>query len=89
MADNPGIASFRRTRGIVTDIDTSDPRMEADVIVTAATVGFAASHIQDGRPIEFDRDPLDAAGTKTAAFEAAVTSIDQAIADYLKKNYGN
>jgi hypothetical protein len=86
MADNPGIASFRRTKGIVSDIETSDPRMEADVIVTAATVGFAASHIQDGRPIEFDRDPLDAAGTKTAAFEAAVTSIDQAIADYLKQH---
>jgi hypothetical protein len=30
MADRPGIVSFRRTKGIVSDIEPSDPRMEAD-----------------------------------------------------------
>ena len=34
--------AFRRTKGIVTDSDLSDPKKEADVIMTAAALGFAA-----------------------------------------------
>lgn len=50
---------FRTTRGIVSDLDISDPRKEADVIMTAAALGFAASYIQKSDPIQFDMDPLE------------------------------
>lgn len=48
---------FRRTKGIVTDSDLSDPKKEADVIMTAAALGFAASYVKNGTPIRFDIDP--------------------------------
>lgn len=78
---------FRRTTGIVSNLNTTDPRKEADVILTAATLGFAATYIKNDRPIQFDMDPLDVADQiKTAAFKSAVTKIDRAIADYLKQH---
>ncbi|MGE0680274.1 MAG: hypothetical protein AB7P69_05115 [Candidatus Binatia bacterium] len=77
--------SFRTTKGIVSHTDQSDPKKEADVIMTAAALGFAASYIEDGRPIQFDRDPLDVDQKDVTAFNDAVTKIDKAIADYLKK----
>ena len=79
---------FRRTKGIISDVDASDPKQEGDVIMTAATVGFTATYIQDDRPIQFDMDPLDVPDqAKSAAFTRAVTKIDAAIADFLKKNH--
>ena len=78
---------FRRTKGIVSDFDGSDPKKEADVILTAATLGFAASYVREGAPIQFDMDPLEGQDPgKTKAFEGTVGKIDVAIADYLKKN---
>jgi hypothetical protein len=78
---------FRRTTGIVSNLNTTDSRKEADVILTAATLGFAATYIKNDRPIQFDMDPLDVADQiKTAAFKSAVTKIDRAIADYLKQH---
>ena len=86
-AQDAAVQSFRATKGIVSDLDTSDPKKEADVIVTAAALGFAASYIQEGDPIQFDMDPLEAqVAGKLPAFEAVVGKIDRAIADYLKKN---
>lgn len=79
--------SFRTTKGIVSNFDGSDPKKEADVIMTAAALGFAASYIAKDRPIQFDRDPLDVDQQDVTAFNDAVTKIDKAIADYLRK-YG-
>ena len=45
---------FRRTTGIVLNLNTSDPSKEADVIITAATLGFAATYIKNDRPVQFD-----------------------------------
>ena len=78
---------FRRTTGIVSNLNTSDPSKEADVIITAATLGFAATYIKNDRPVQFDVDPLDVADQdRTAAFKSAVTKIDRAIANYLKQH---
>jgi hypothetical protein len=78
--------SFRRTRGIVSDLDSSDAKKEADVIMTAAAVGFAASYIKNDHPIQFDMDPLDVPDEgKTKTFNGAVNKIDKAVADYLHK----
>ena len=76
---------FRRTKGIVTDSDLSDPNKEADVIMTAAALGFAASSVQDGTPLRFDIDPKDQAKDLTG-LQAVVAKIDKAVVDYLKKN---
>jgi hypothetical protein len=84
--DNPRAVSFRRTKGIVTD--DGNPELEADVIMTAATVGFAAMYIvETGNPIQFDMDPLDVPKDpeKAKHFEATVSKMDTAVADYLKQ----
>jgi len=76
---------FRRTNGIVTDSDLSDPKKEADVIMTAAALGFAASYVKNGTPIRFDMDPKYQAEDFTG-LQAVVAKIDKAVVDYLKKN---
>ena len=76
---------FRRTKGIVTDSDLSDPKKEADVIMTAAALGFAASYVKNGTPIRFDLDPKYRA-EDFAGLQAVVAKIDKAVVDYLKKN---
>jgi hypothetical protein len=76
---------FRRTKGIVTDSDLSDPKKEADVIMSAAALGFAASSVKNGTPIRFDIDPKDRAKDLTG-LQAVVAKIDKAVVDYLKKN---
>ena len=77
--------SFRRTRGIVTDSDLSDPRKEADVIMTAAALGFAASYVANGTPIRFDINPEDGAEGFTG-LQAVVGKIEKAVVDYLMRN---
>ena len=77
--------SFRRTRGIVTDSDSSDPRKEADVIMTAAALGFAASYVANGTPLRFDIDPKDRAKDLTG-LQTVVGKIEKAVVDYLKRN---
>src|SRR5262245_36638342 len=80
--------AMRRTRGIVTDGATSDAKSEADVIMTAATLGFAAGFVRDDQPVQFDMDPLDVANPAwTVDFQNAVRKIDAAIADYLKAHH--
>ena len=76
---------FRRTKGIVTDSDLSDPKKEADVIMTAAALGFAASYVKNGTPIRFDMDPKYRA-EDFPGLQAVVAKIDKAVVDYLKKN---
>jgi hypothetical protein len=78
--------SFRTTKGIVSNSNESDPQKEADVIMTAAALGFAASYIAQDRPIQFDRDPLDVDQKDVTAFNNAVAKIDKTIAEYLKKH---
>jgi hypothetical protein len=75
---------FRRTRGIVS-IDSSERKDEADmikqdadVIMTAAALGFAASSIERDRPIQFDMDPLESDEGKRMAFNDAVNKLDKA-----------
>jgi hypothetical protein len=49
---------FRRTKGILND--TTDPLKDADVIMTAAILGFAVDYVRTNhQPIRFDMDPLD------------------------------
>ena len=76
---------FRRTKGIVTDSASSDANKEADVIMTASALGFAASYVKDGNPLRFDIDPKDQAKDLTG-LQAVVAKIDKAVVDYLKKN---
>ena len=78
---------FRRTTGIVSNLPSSDPKTEADVIMTAAALGFAASYIEKDQPIQFDMDPLDVREPAwTKAFNDAVGKLDRAIADYLQRS---
>lgn len=81
---------MRRTQGIVTDGSSSDPRTEADVIMTAAALGLAADYIATHKqPLQFDMDPLDAANpndqAKSELFKAVVAKMDTAVASYLTK----
>jgi len=83
---NPPAVTFRRTKGIVSN--DGDPEMEADVIMTAASLGFAASYIAKTKnPLQFDMDPLEASKDPATAqrFEAIVGRIDAAVAAYLEK----
>ena len=78
---------FRRTTGIVSNLPSSDPKTEADVIMTAAALGFAASYIEKDQPIQLDMDPLDVREPAwTKAFNDAVGKLDRAIADYLQRS---
>ncbi len=78
---------FRRTTGIVSNLPSSDPKTEADVIMTAAALGFAASYIEKDQPIQFDMDPLDVREPAWAkSFNDAVGKLDRAIADYLQRS---
>lgn len=78
---------LRRTKGIVTDRDDSDPISEADVIMTAAALGFAADFIVTKKqPLQFDIDPLGNTDDWIALFNATVGKIDKAVDAYLKKN---
>ena len=82
--------ALRRTRGIVTDSPSSEPRKEADVIMTAAALGFAGDYIATTkRPLQFDMDPFDADDpkekTRTALFHSTVAKMDAAVAAYLTR----
>ena len=77
---------FRNTSGIVST--DGDPAIEADVIMTAAALGLAASCISETEsPIQFDMDPLDVVKEpkKLALFQATVRGMDAAVGDYLAK----
>lgn len=83
---NTPVVNFRRTKGIVTT--EGNPEQEADVIMTAVTLGFAGSYIADsGNPIQFDMDPLEASKepAKVKHFESVVGKMDSAVAAYLTK----
>jgi hypothetical protein len=79
--------TVRRTQSIVTDSASADPVKEADVVMTAATLGFAADYIGTNRTaLHLDMDPLDAVDTaKTELFTGVVTRIDGAVARYLAR----
>lgn len=87
--------SIRRTQGIVTDGPSSDAKIEADVVMTAAALGFAADYIATNRqPLQFDMEPLevDSGDVERAAYEkkwglfnSMVAKIDTAVADYLTR----
>jgi len=77
---------FRNTKGIVTE--SGDPIFEADVIMTAATLGFAAAYIAEtGNPIRFDMDPLDVQKDEKSftVFTDAIGRMNEAIHSYLVK----
>lgn len=76
---------MRRTNGILADSPSAGPVTEADVIMTAAALGFAADYIATNRePLRFDMDPLDAVDpTKTEQFTGVVSRIDGAVGRYL------
>ena len=77
---------FRSTEGIVTK--DGDPGVEADVIMTAAALGFAGSYIATTKnPIQFDIDPLVAESDREWAslFRATVQKLDTAVGAYLKR----
>ena len=77
--------SFRNTQGIVTA--QGDANQEADVIMTAAALGLAASYINESKnPLSFDMDPLELQkdAKAFARFAAIVGKMDRAVAAYLK-----
>ena len=77
---------FRSTKGIVTK--DGDPAVEADVIMTAAALGFAGSHIATTKnPLQFDIDPLVAESDRewTNLFKATVQKLDAAVGAYLTR----
>jgi len=75
---------FRRTAGIFTDSRSSQPSVEADVIMTAIALGFAASYVKDGLPVRFDIDPRER--RDWTDFAAVVGKIDRAVVDYLSSH---
>jgi hypothetical protein len=79
--------ALRRTKGIVSDVLTSDPTKEAEVIITAAALGLAADYIATTKkPIQFDMDPLEQKDPKrTALFQSVVGRMDKAVDAYLRK----
>ncbi|MFD1559654.1 hypothetical protein ACFSHT_29115 [Paraburkholderia silviterrae] len=84
--DRAPFTAFRRTKGIVSN--DGNPETEADVIMTAVTLGFAGAYIaESGSPIQFDMDPLEGAKepAKTKQFEGIVGKMDSAVAAYLTK----
>jgi hypothetical protein len=81
----PVSSSFRTTRGIVSDTADSDPGKEADVMMTAVTLGLAASYIAEtGKGMRFDAEPK-ADNSDLNALNATVTKMDRAIKAYFLK----
>ncbi|MCC2280980.1 hypothetical protein LKL35_37375 [Streptomyces sp. ET3-23] len=79
---------YRRTNGIVTDNSDSNPKIEADVIMTAAVLGLATAHLlEEGFPIRFDMDPSDKAKNQDEwnTFAGVVRQIENAIEGYFKQ----
>jgi len=86
--------TYRRTYGIVSNLESSDPDKEADVIMTAVTLGFATAYIRDTRqPMKFDMDPKDDVDPKTqkptpanfAALEDVTNRVQKAVSAFLKQ----
>ncbi|MGW1194824.1 hypothetical protein ACWD4B_03025 [Streptomyces sp. NPDC002536] len=69
----------------MTDSESSDPGIEADVIMTAAVLGLAVSHIKSQIPIQFDMDPRDK-GKDEESFRAVIGQLKTAAAGYLSRN---
>ena len=77
--------AFRGTQSILTDSAAADPGAEADVIMTAALLGFAASQVMDDVPVRFDLDPSEATNAAAwQAFQTVVGKIDTAVANHLR-----
>src|SRR5262249_3385033 len=71
-----------------TDAATGAAKKEAEVIMTAAALGFAAALGKDDQPVQFDMDPLDLAHPGgSEPFQRAVDKIDTAVAEYLKARH--
>lgn len=80
---------FKRTYGIVTDLEDSNPALEADVIMTATALGLAASYVKEGTSIRFDMDPKDKLKNpkEWEKFKVTVGKIDAAVVAFLEKNH--
>lgn len=56
---------FRRTRAILDDTSSTTPdplevaKVDADLIMTCAVMGFCASRLAVGQPVEFSTDPRE------------------------------
>src|SRR4051794_10387391 len=78
--------AFRGAQSILTNSASSDVGAEADVIMTAALLGFAASRVMADSSVRFDLDPLDARDAAAwQEFQTVVSKIDTAVADHLDK----
>lgn len=79
---------FKQTYGIVTDLEDSNPAVEADVIMTATALGLAASYVKEGISIRFDMDPKDKLKDpiEWEKFKVTVGKLDTAVVAFLKKN---
>lgn len=77
--------AFRRTRSILTDSASVDVNAEADVIMTCAVLGFAASQLRSEARVQFDLDPGVPKKSETwQEFERVVSKIDATVASYLR-----
>jgi hypothetical protein len=91
------MTEFRRTKGILTE--SGDPKTEADVIMTAALLGFSAWRLGDPAdrastlgpldtgPVRFDADPgtpqRPISNADRAELETGVNRLQRAVAAYL------
>lgn len=75
--------SFRRTLGIVSNNDPGAFQFEADLIITAVTLGFSIEQRSLGKPVRFDME----AGSQAEwdAFVDVVHRIDSAVSSYFEK----
>ncbi len=74
---------FRRTRGILTDSEKSNPAIEADVIMTAAVAGFTAARFLENQTVRFDIDPLDS--HEWGSFQETITKLNGAVEPYVRE----
>jgi len=78
--------TYRRTYGIVSNLPSSDPAKEADVIMTAVILGFSADYYDKYKTaVRFDIDPVDAAvDAEKSAHIYAIGALNKALKTHLK-----
>jgi hypothetical protein len=75
--------AFRLQESIITD-DGKNLQREADVIMTAAVLGFATARVKNGDPVRFEIDPKNKA-TEFEKFTHIVAKVDKATTNFLRR----
>lgn len=75
--------TFRRNHGILSNSASADPACDADVIMTAAVLGFASKQVSQTHPVRFDVEP-GSPPSDWDRFTGIVERIDRAVVDHLR-----